>query len=102
MKTINTDLLRFITSKICNFKHLVAVQHIEEDSHDSYQCFKLTFKTSANDEYSCMVEINYEKNKFSLGKVGDSFFGTFKFSEDDLKTQNSSCSCDTDQFEVFC
>lgn len=104
MKTLQPGLLNFITSKICNFKNLDTVQFLEDDSTAMYQCYKLSYYTEPNGFHSCRVEVNFEKNKFSIGKEGDSFFGTFKFSSADFNTKSikSCCSTTNEEFNLFC
>lgn len=67
------------------FKSLDTVQFLEDDSNEHYQCFKLSFFSKLDQYQMFRLEINYKKDKFSLGQWGDSFLETFKISPEDYK-----------------
>ncbi|MGJ5641345.1 hypothetical protein [Formosa sp. S-31] len=104
MKSLQTGLLNYITSKICNFKSLDTITFLEDESTPQYQCYKLSYYSEPSGFHVCRLEVNFDKNKFSIGKEGDSFFGTFKFSPADFNTKTAKTCCATtnEDFGLFC
>ncbi|WP_053991214.1 hypothetical protein [Mangrovimonas sp. TPBH4] len=103
MKTLDTALLNLITSKICNFEKLDNIEFLKEDSSEDYQCFKMSYFTSPSGVHVCRVEVNFKKEKFSIGVEGDSFLGTFKFSGANIDEKSvEACTCETEEFSLFC
>lgn len=103
MKTLQPKLLNYITSKICNFKSLDNIQFLEDESDENYQCYKLAYYTNPSGFHVCRVEIDLNKEKFSIGVDGDSFLGTFRFSLSVIKVENTqNCVCNKDEFSLFC
>ncbi|WP_274474460.1 hypothetical protein [Mangrovimonas aestuarii] len=103
MKTLDSGLLNVITSKICNFKKLDNIQFLEQESNEDYKCFKLSYYTEFEGFHVCRVEIDLKKEKLSIGLDGDSFLGTFKFSNSNLSSDSfEACTCETQEPSLFC